>query len=248
MLKVTLIGLVFVLVGIVGLADTVVRAYQARRLRRHGVHTTGTVLEHVSHDEEAVSMVAQFAVPYGPPVTVTIAPSVTARGVIPVGDHLDILYLPEQPQSARPREAATTRLPHGLSSVLSLLVLYLTKSLRAERRLRRRLRQYGVQAAATVVRHEPNKRSPHPQEPVLCPMIGYTDQIGRTRTFPSPAQRGKSLPPIGRNMPVIYLPYRRGKQPQATPADIPPLPSILARLLGVCCAVAVGTFLLTMSE
>ncbi|WP_157617236.1 hypothetical protein [Saccharomonospora marina] len=253
------IGRIMVVCGIIVLGLLLGAPYRVRRLRRHGVRTTGTVLKRVVEPDQVSRMRVDFVDQHGQPQTVMLSPVDTGRGVIAVRETFDILYLPGKPQHARPADVTGKLLGMTATSFPRAgfaIMLYL---FRGEALRRWRLRKHGVRAEATVIWHRYDRDR---QTPRRCSLIGYVDQDGHTRTFLSPAHGGERLPPRGRELPVIYLPrHVRSRPPgtpaeavsfttfgrsqahlayQATPADIPSYATLLSHFLLGCIVILLG--------
>ncbi|MZE41780.1 DUF3592 domain-containing protein [Streptomyces sp. SID5477] len=94
-----LCGLVGVLLLWVGLHD----AARVRRLRRHGIRTTGTVVDNVrvdGHNGPSWAPVVAFVDHHG--YRVEFTPSMRGSGMgLATGREVTLVYLPDDPQTAR---------------------------------------------------------------------------------------------------------------------------------------------------
>lgn len=217
-----IIGRFMVVLGIISLVALIGKLYGVWRLRRHGVRTTGTVLKRVIEPNQASRMRVDFVDQHGRLQKAILSPTHTGCGDVAVRETFDILYLPGRPQDARPAEVTGKLLgtkgisfrTAGFVIVLHFIMLYLFTR---EVRLRWRLRKHGIRANATVIWHSYENNQ---QTPRWCALIGYVDQDGHTRTFLSRAHGGERLPPMGRELPVIYLPGHVRSRPLDAPADV----------------------------
>jgi hypothetical protein len=259
------LGLLILLGGLIALSSLPYEAWRARRLRRHGVRTTGTVLGHVVAPDQVEKIGAEFVDQHGQNVSLIIDRiDMPYTGVIAVGKQFDVLYLPTRPRDARPAKLTPKVRQHSLYSRYMLFILHLVriwgdlailvfrlgqhgrKGTVAEYRLRRWLRKHGIRAQATVMWHEHNKRKLG-----MRPLIGYVDRDGRTRTFEGDEHEDGHLPPIGREMPVVYDPNLYWAHPDAAPDagifdDLPSFTDFLRKFLLILVTVVVGSFLLTI--
>lgn len=247
----------------------------AEFIDQYGRHVPFIVdLRDVLHDVVVVG--DQFDILYPPARPEDARPvEVTAKSlqhnlleIVTVGEQSEIVYFPRRPKAAPPVKMARYGLFAAYTMLISFLLKiilrlcqliaganrpgfrdgkYRPKNLIAEFRAQQWLRKYGIRARATVVWHEHSERQ-DPQERPICPLIEYVDRDGRTRTFLSRPHRVEHLPPIGRQMPVIYEPIPASTHPEATPvakapADIPPFAALLCQLLLALILVGVGVLI-----
>ena len=266
MSEVNALGLLIFLGGLIGLLSLPREAWRARRLRRHGIRTTGTVLDHVVTPGQVEKIGAEFVDQHGQNVSLIIdRMDMPYAGVFAVGKQFDVLYLPTRPTDARPARLTLKARQRSLYSIYLLVLLYLVrfwvdlaiflifrlakhglKELIAEYRLRRRLRKHGIRAHATVTWHEHNTRKLG-----MRPLIGYVDRDGRTRTFEADEHENECLPPIGREMSVIYDPNLAWAHPDGAPDvdishDLPSFTDFLNKFLLILVTVVVGSLLLAI--
>ncbi|MEV0280330.1 DUF3592 domain-containing protein [Streptomyces sp. NPDC050610] len=251
MVQVRLIGLLFLLAGLLGLASVTPRDWRSRQLGRRGVRTSGTVIDHVADDEGVSTMVVEFPVERDRSVSISVHPVDSPRGVLPLGEQIEVLHLRDTPMRARTVTASGGLLRgNPLVVVVRLILLFLEKEIGAEKRLRRSLRENGVPVMATVTGYRYDGEDEDRREPVLCPLIEFTDHQGRIRSFVARAHRDDGLPPIGREMAVIHLPGppRWLRPTEATPSDIPSRTEVTGRFLLLCACLAIGGYLFTLSS
>lgn len=103
MMSAKLASLLFVLVGIIPLVQALGKVLSWRRFGRHGLLTTGTVIDHVIKDKHG-RIVVEFKDRQGRRNTFISEP----RNVLnPVSDHVKVRYLPDEPGNAQVVVAAS---------------------------------------------------------------------------------------------------------------------------------------------
>lgn len=242
-----LFGLVFLVCGLYGLGYTAYHDTRKLVLRGRGVRTTGTVVDHVPYHEDVHTMVVEFVDVRGVLVSGSFYTVDTYGRVVPHGEQLDVLYLPHRPQDARPVEAARGLLRGRpwIGVFARLVVLLMRLRVLDERRLRQDLRQHGIRAVATVTRHVHQSERTERGQPLLCPLVEFTDEQGRTKSFPAGALRGNKPPAIGEDLPVVHRqgsPGGRVRSPRdVTPDELPSVREAFGHFL-VCAIVATVGF------
>lgn len=97
MLSFTWASLLCVSVGIMLLAQAMGIVLRRRRFGRHGLRTTGTVIDHVIKDE-LERMVVEYEDHQGRRNTFISKPNGSLH---PVSDHVEVRYLPHEPGNAQ---------------------------------------------------------------------------------------------------------------------------------------------------
>lgn len=97
MMSAKLASLPFVLIGLFVLAQTIEKVLSRRRFGQRGLHATGTVIDHVIREMNK-HIVVEFNDRQGRRNTFISEPRDSLH---PVSDHVEVVYLPDDPGNAQ---------------------------------------------------------------------------------------------------------------------------------------------------
>ena len=206
------------LTGVVLLLSAFVRLWRIWRLRRRGIRTTGTVVEHVPSKGPWILFQDQQGNPHY--FTPDISSSWKRASGAPAGVQVEIVYLLEDPEQVRllidTAPINTDKTLDGRAWRYTYFKVARLKghTKRKEDLLRQELRDRGVHTKGTVVTQKPSipgRSESSGRFPIaFYPRIQFKDQRGEAVTFVyewahmGPEPRG--LPAVGEQVPVVYLP------------------------------------------
>lgn len=209
------------LVGVALLLSVFARLWRIWRLRRRGIRTMGTVVEHVPDEGPWIMFQDQQGNPQY--FTPDLSSSWKRAGGEPAGTQVKIVYLPEDPEKVRllidttPIDTDKTLDGRAWRYAHFKAARFQGHTKRKENLLRLELCDRGLHTMGTVVTKKPSiPRKPDKSGmfPIdFYPRIQFKDQRGETVTFVHDGaimhlgtRRFPRLPAVGEQFPIIYLP------------------------------------------
>lgn len=242
---------VFQLTGVVLLLSAFARLWGIWRLRRRGIHTVGTVVEHVPDQGPWILFQDQQDNPQY--FTPDLSSSWRRASGAPAGTQVEIVYLPEDPEKVRLlADTAPVNTDKTLSGRAWGYAYFKVARLqghtkRKEDLLRQELCDRGRHTTGTVVTEKPSipgKSDDSGRFPIaFYPRIQFEDQQGEAVTFVHQwahlGTQPSGVPAVGEQVPVSYLP----ESPHAAR-----VPGRTRTLVDLTLRLSVGVVLLILME